>query len=114
MSLIVSLYSQPPHILVVDDLPKNRKLASEVLSRQGYRVTLAGDGVEALHKGAMLHDIGTLGISDTILRKEGSLDAEEWKQMRQHPVIGVELVSSLKSLGDAMKVIRSHHVRWDG
>ncbi|MBI5877528.1 MAG: response regulator [Chloroflexi bacterium] len=252
-SLIASLYPQPPHILVVDDLPNNRKLAAEVLSRQGYRVTLAGDGVEALeriaaekpdlvlldiamprmdgltalrrlrseretellpvilvtaqsetedkvrgldsgasdflpkpwemsellarvraqlrvraltseleraeevlfilarvveardtytmehtervsryalsiaaainlgatdlkalHKGAMLHDIGKIGISDAILRKAGPLDAEEWNQMRQHPVIGVELVSSLKSLGGAMKVIRSHHERWDG
>ena len=75
---------------------------------------LGHDEQNALRKGALLHDIGKIGIPDAILRKPGPLSAQEWAQMRRHPEIGVEITNTLHSLGDAFSIIRSHHERWDG
>jgi HD-GYP domain-containing protein (c-di-GMP phosphodiesterase class II) len=64
--------------------------------------------------GYLLHDIGKLGISEAILRKPGPLTDEEWTVMKTHPILGVQIVSPIKFLGEAIQVIRSHHERWDG
>lgn len=64
--------------------------------------------------GALLHDIGKIGVPDYILRKPGPLTEEEWAVMRRHPVIGAELVCDLPLLAPALPVIRHHHERWDG
>lgn len=64
--------------------------------------------------GYLLHDIGKVGIPDSILNKPGPLTDDEWRVMRTHPVIGVTLVQPLKLLGDAVGIVRSHHERWDG
>ncbi len=77
-------------------------------------IHLGQDDQSALHKGALLHDIGKIGIPDAILRKPGPLSEDEWRQMRRHPEIGVEITSRLHSMGDAFGIIRSHHERWDG
>jgi HD-GYP domain-containing protein (c-di-GMP phosphodiesterase class II) len=64
--------------------------------------------------GFLLHDIGKIGIPESILRKPGPLNEEEWAIMKTHPLIGVQVVSPIKFLGDAVAIIRSHHERWDG
>lgn len=64
--------------------------------------------------GFLLHDIGKVAISDAILHKPGTLTAPELDVMRQHPVIGDEIVSGIDFLGEARHVVRSHHERWDG
>ncbi|HEY4280845.1 MAG TPA: HD domain-containing phosphohydrolase [Conexibacter sp.] len=64
--------------------------------------------------GFLLHDIGKVAISDAILHKPGTLTGPERDVMRQHPVIGDEIVSGIDFLGDARHVVRSHHERWDG
>ncbi len=64
--------------------------------------------------GYLLHDIGKVGVPDSILNKPGPLDEDEWRVMRTHPLIGLQLVQPIKFLGDAISVIRSHHERWDG
>jgi HD-GYP domain-containing protein (c-di-GMP phosphodiesterase class II) len=64
--------------------------------------------------GYLLHDIGKVGIPEAVLNKTSRLDADEWAIMRTHPVVGVNLVSPLTPLGDAVEIIRSHHERWDG
>jgi HD-GYP domain-containing protein (c-di-GMP phosphodiesterase class II) len=64
--------------------------------------------------GYLLHDIGKVGIPDAILNKPGPLDEDEWRVMRTHPVIGLQLVQPIKFLGDAMQIVKSHHERWDG
>ena len=68
----------------------------------------------AIGYGYLLHDIGKVGVPDHILNKPGPLDEDEWKLMKMHPVNGWQLVQGIKFLGDAVKVIRSHHERWDG
>ncbi|HEX2029343.1 MAG TPA: HD-GYP domain-containing protein [Nitriliruptorales bacterium] len=68
----------------------------------------------SLHYGFLLHDVGKVGIPEAILNKPGPLTDDEWEIMRTHPLIGVQVVSAVKFLGDAVNVIRSHHERWDG
>jgi putative nucleotidyltransferase with HDIG domain len=67
-----------------------------------------------LEFGFLLHDIGKVAISDAILHKPGQLTRRERIVMRQHPVIGDEIVRGIEFLTDARQVVRSHHERWDG
>jgi putative nucleotidyltransferase with HDIG domain len=64
--------------------------------------------------GALLHDIGKMAISEKILNKPGSLDAEEWKLVRQHPEKAFQLLSPIEYLRPAVVIPYSHHERWDG
>ena len=73
---------------------------------------LAAD--EQLRYGFLLHDVGKVGIPEAVLNKPGPLDADEWEVMRAHPLLGVQMVAGIKSLGSAVEVIRCHHERWDG
>lgn len=63
---------------------------------------------------ALLHDIGKIGIRDSVLRKPGPLDDGEWEEMKKHPVIGERIVSSLYGLDHLRPGIRAEHERWDG
>ncbi|HLV01766.1 MAG TPA: HD domain-containing phosphohydrolase, partial [Acidobacteriota bacterium] len=67
-----------------------------------------------LIRGAILHDIGKIGVPDYILRKPGPLTDEEWRLMRRHPLIGAEIIRNIPFLEGAAPVIRHHHERWDG
>lgn len=76
-----------------------------------------GMGQEELvhvRRGALLHDIGKMGIPDSILRKPGPLDEAEWEVMRQHPVMAYRLLSSIPYLRRALDIPYGHHERWDG
>ncbi len=70
--------------------------------------------IKSLERGALLHDIGKIGISDTILHKPGKLTDDEWKIMRVHPDIGARIVEGIPFLQETVSVIRYHHERWDG
>ena len=67
-----------------------------------------------LRRGALLHDIGKMGIPDSILLKPGPLDEAEWEVMRRHPVYAYELLSAIPYLRPALIVPHLHHERWDG
>ena len=77
-------------------------------------IGLNGAPLKALERGALLHDIGKIGISDSILHKPGKLTEEEWKVMRIHPDIGARIVEGIPFLQETLPVIRYHHERWDG
>jgi PAS domain S-box-containing protein/putative nucleotidyltransferase with HDIG domain len=64
--------------------------------------------------GALLHDIGKLGVPDNILFKPGKLDEEEWKVMKRHPVLAYELLQPIRYLGPAVDIPYCHHEKWDG
>ena len=64
--------------------------------------------------GALLHDIGKIGVSDVILKKPGALTEDEWVQMRQHPLIGEQICRPLASSREFAPIVRHHHERWDG
>ena len=77
-------------------------------------IGLSGHQLKAIERGALLHDIGKIGITDTVLHKPGKLTDDEWKTMRIHPDIGARIVEGIPFLQDALSVIRYHHERWDG
>jgi putative nucleotidyltransferase with HDIG domain len=65
-------------------------------------------------KGALLHDIGKIGVSDNILLKPGKLTQEEWIEMKKHPQVGYDILSDIKFLRSASEFILTHHERFDG
>lgn len=67
-----------------------------------------------ISKGALLHDIGKIGVSDNILLKPGKLTTEEWDEMQKHPQIGYEILCDIKFLKGASEFILAHHERFDG
>ena len=67
-----------------------------------------------IRRGAILHDIGKMGIPDSILLKEGPLSEEEWKIMRQHPDLAVDMLSSISYLRSALDIPHCHPEKWDG
>jgi HD-GYP domain-containing protein (c-di-GMP phosphodiesterase class II) len=75
---------------------------------------LSASAMKAIERGSMLHDIGKIGISDTILHKPSPLTDEEWIWMRQHPDIGAHIIEDIPFLQDTLPIIRYHHERWDG
>lgn len=68
----------------------------------------------AVRLGSILHDVGKIGIPDSILLKPGPLSDEEWTIMREHPAIGERMLERIEFLAPALPVVRSHHERWDG
>ncbi len=85
---------------------------SEALARA---INLPEDEVERIKLGALLHDVGKIGIPESVLKKEGPLSDEEWVIMKQHPTIGVEKVLMPNpSLRDLIPIVKYHHERIDG
>jgi ribonuclease P protein subunit RPR2 len=64
--------------------------------------------------GFFLHDIGKVGVPESVLCKPGPLDEAEWGMMREHPEIGAQIVSPIRFLAGAVDIVRTHHERWDG
>jgi putative nucleotidyltransferase with HDIG domain len=67
-----------------------------------------------LRRGALLHDIGKIGVPDHILRKPGPLTENEWHTMRTHPDLGAKIIANVPFLEEVAVIIRAHHERWDG
>lgn len=67
-----------------------------------------------IRRGALLHDVGKLGIPDSILLKPGPLTEEEWEVMRRHPEYAYRWLSSIEFLRKALDIPYCHHERWDG
>jgi PAS domain S-box-containing protein len=67
-----------------------------------------------IRHGALLHDIGKMGVPDNILLKADKLTDEEWKEMRKHPEFAYEMLSSIRYLQPALDIPYCHHERWDG
>ncbi len=70
--------------------------------------------IRALIKGAFLHDVGKIGISDTILLKPGKLNDKEFKEMQRHVIYGVDIIKHSEWLNDAVDVVKFHHEKFDG
>lgn len=82
--------------------------------RLGRQYGLASDKMKALEFGSLLHDIGKIGVPDSILRKPAKLTDEEWVRMREHPVHGQQILRGIEFLEGAAKVVGQHHEKWDG
>src|SRR6202011_361656 len=77
-------------------------------------MNLAADDVEWIRIGTPLHDIGKIGIDDSILRKPDKLTEAEFEIMKSHTVKGAEIIATVPDLHPAIPIVRSHHERWDG
>jgi putative two-component system response regulator len=86
------------------------KLAVQLATRMG----ISGRDLVILEHGALLHDIGKMGIPDVILMKPGPLTEKEWETMRRHPEIGCNIVGHIDFLREALPIIRHHHEHFDG
>jgi cyclic di-GMP phosphodiesterase len=82
--------------------------------RIAEEVAMPPDQIENLRLGAILHDVGKIGIPDRVLLKPGPLDDEERRIVETHPVIGDKLLEPLDLLATARPIVRHHHERWDG
>ena len=80
----------------------------------GARLGLEGPALERVADVALLHDLGKVGIPDSLLRKPGSLSDQEWQRMFEHPAIGAEVVARIPQLEHLAPAIRAEHERWDG
>jgi putative nucleotidyltransferase with HDIG domain len=67
-----------------------------------------------IRRGALLHDIGKMGVPDNILLKPDKLTDEEWEKMRKHPEFAYEMLSSIQYLKPAVEIPYCHHEKWDG
>jgi len=80
----------------------------------GRRLGLPEFALDALYRGGIIHDIGKIGVADSILHKPGPLDASEVPQMQAHVAIGESIVRPLHSTSGLLPIIRHHHERFDG
>lgn len=80
----------------------------------GTGLGLAEEDLTLLYKAALLHDIGTLGVPNGILAKGGRLDAEEFRQVMEHPALGERLLQPLSQADRLLPAVRHHHERVDG
>jgi HD-GYP domain-containing protein (c-di-GMP phosphodiesterase class II) len=91
---------------------------SERVAALARRLALAAGvpraAADTIAQAGLLHDLGKIAIPEGVLRKPGSLSAEEWAAMRQHPLIGAQIVAPLEFFADGAVIVRHHHERHDG
>lgn len=79
-----------------------------------FFMNLSNESATVFHIAAHLHDLGKIGIDDVVLRKEGPLNNEEWNKIKEHPVIGYNILMKIESFKDIAEIVLHHHERWDG
>ena len=91
---------------------------SERVAALARRVALAAGvspaGADTIAQAGLLHDLGKISVPEQVLRKPGPLSAEEWTVMRQHPIVGAQIVAPLEFFADGAIIVRHHHERHDG
>jgi putative nucleotidyltransferase with HDIG domain len=80
----------------------------------GRSLRLPAEDLEVLRLGALLHDIGKIGVPDDVLRKPGALTAAEWETIRQHPLLGARILRQVPFLAPHIPIVELHHERPDG
>jgi putative nucleotidyltransferase with HDIG domain len=87
---------------------------AELSHRVGVEFDLSKEVLEALALGALLHDLGKLGVPEAVLEKSGPLTQQEWKLVKRHSDIGARMIEQIWCLRRIAQVIRHHHERYDG
>jgi putative two-component system response regulator len=80
----------------------------------GRALSVSAEDLEALHRGGYLHDVGKIGVPDSVLLKAGPLTPDEFELMKRHPEIGDSLCAPLQSLRRVRPIVKCHHERIDG
>jgi HD-GYP domain-containing protein (c-di-GMP phosphodiesterase class II) len=86
----------------------------EIALKFAHMIGFTEEELAHVRRGALLHDVGKLGIPDSILHKPDKLTEEEWQVMRMHPVYAYQWLSSIKFLLPALDIPYCHHEKWDG
>ncbi len=107
-SLVGALEAKDP------DIERHLRAVSRLAVLIGRQMSLPQEQIQALVVGGLLHDVGKIGVPDTVLHKPGRLTVEEYEVMKRHPTLGVEIVSPVKELASALPAINHHHERFDG
>lgn len=89
---------------------RTRYLSLAIARRLGLRE----EDLAILGPAAILHDIGKIGTPETIMEKAGALTTDEWEKVKQHPVVGAQIVSAVTLLANLAPIIRGHHENFDG
>jgi putative two-component system response regulator len=79
-----------------------------------HQLGLAEEDLEHVRVAGRLHDIGKIGTRESVLNKQGALTPDEFEHVKQHVVIGSQILAPLSHLGDIIPAVRHHHERWDG
>jgi HAMP domain-containing protein len=87
---------------------------AEYAERLGRAMNLDEEMMKILKNGAMLHDVGKIGVRDEVLKKQGPLDDEEQKEMREHVIIGVNIIKPIRSMSALSDLVRYHQELYDG
>ena len=87
-----------------------RRMSLGIANHLGF----AEERLEVLEYGALLHDIGKIGIKDEVLQKPGALSTEEYQYIQEHPLIGAKIVEGIDFFKDKIPIIRHHHEHYDG
>ena len=82
--------------------------------RLGHELGLEKETLRDLELGALLHDIGKIGVPDAILRKPAKLTEDEWENMKLHPMHGKKILRNISFLDGASRIVAQHHEKWDG
>lgn len=93
---------------------RHSQRVTEYTERIARYLGIDGSDLDVVRRGALLHDVGKIGIPDSILLKEGPLTEAEWVIMRTHPEIGARALGPIPVLRDAATIVLHHHERWDG
>jgi len=75
---------------------------------------LDGRQVDVIVRAAILHDVGKIGVPESVLNKPGRLTAEEFRLIQRHPDVGADIVREIRAMGESLDLIRAHHERFDG
>lgn len=93
---------------------EHSRLVSELSAAIARQIGLPGPDVARVSVGALLHDVGKIGVPDAILAKEGGLSPEEWLSIRQHPILGKQIIEQAPELTDVIPLVLHHQERYDG
>ncbi len=96
------------------ETPDHGRRVAELTTRLARLILPKGADLTHIRHGAMLHDIGKMGVPETILHKPAPLDDGEWIVMRRHPQYGYDLLSPVPFMRAALDIPLAHHERWDG
>ncbi|HUG05343.1 MAG TPA: HD-GYP domain-containing protein [Candidatus Limnocylindria bacterium] len=78
------------------------------------QMNIGGAELATLRRGALLHDVGKIGVPDSVLRKPTALSESEWAVMKRHPEFGAQIIAGIPFLEEVARIVRHHHERWDG
>jgi putative nucleotidyltransferase with HDIG domain len=96
------------------EIEGHSRRVTDLTLRLARAMGIEGDDLDHFRRGALLHDVGKMAISDQILTKPAPLTDDEWQIMTRHPVYAVEMLHDIPFLRPALDIPRSHHEKWDG